>query len=116
MAMKSIRPIAMGAVFAAALFAASAVNAATFEEQLSLSDGGSGGASAGSGPAGPAGRRADSGSGISSELQAQLSLTDGGPAPSADSYGGPQGRSAEGGGSGIDEHLEAQLKVSDGTR
>jgi hypothetical protein len=106
--------IAIGAAFAASLFTASAVNAATtFEEQLSLSDGG-GGTSQGYEARGPAGRRADStGGGVSAELQAQLGLTDGGPAPSTESSG-PQGRSAEGGGSGFDKHLASQRSTTDG--
>lgn len=105
--------IAIGAAFAVSLFAASAVTAATLEEQLSLSDG-SGGTSQGYEPRGPAGRPAESSGGVSKDLQAQLGLSDGGPAAFAEPETGPQGRSAEGGGSAVDEHLQAQLKISDG--
>jgi hypothetical protein len=111
--MASKLSIAIGAAFAASLFAASAVNAATLEEQLSLSDG-SGGTSQAYEPRGPAGRPAESTGGISTGLQAQLGLSDGGPAAFPESETGPQGRSAEGSGSGVDEHLQAQLTISDG--
>ncbi|HSF22694.1 MAG TPA: hypothetical protein VLE20_00600 [Blastocatellia bacterium] len=106
--------IAMSAAFAASLFAASAVNAASLEEQLSLSDG-SEATSQGYEPRGPAGRPAESAGGVSTELQAQLGLSDGGPAAFPEPETGPQGRSSEGGGSGVDAHLQAQLKVTDGT-
>ncbi len=108
--------IAIGAAFAASLFAASAVNAASLEEQLSLSEGSPGGATQGAEPSGPAGRPAESTGGDDRNLQAQVGLSDGGTHPgfSESPDSGPQGRSAEGGGGAIDERFEAQLKVSDG--
>jgi hypothetical protein len=121
--MASKLSIAISAAFAASLFGASAVNGATLEEQLSLSDGYSGGTSQGYEARGPAGRPAEStgGAGVSTDLQAQLGLSDGGPAAFPEPKTGPQGRSAAGGGgasangAAVNERLASQLRNTDGT-